>query len=171
MVHGLLIVVALGALLMLPCLIAVLITTDLLFDTVGQTIRRFHLRWRSWRRAVLMRRLTGIGEGHGHLLHRHGHRAAPAPAGPPIEELAADLRRLARQRTGAASNSPFWFAAVERAYDERLNLACRELEIVHYLDELTGIDLDIERVRVEGLLQAAGLGLPAVGTDHRQDFR
>jgi hypothetical protein len=117
----------------------------------------------------MMRRLTGLDRGH--LLHRHGHGRAEAPAGPPIQEVAADLRRLGRQRSGAASSSPFWFAAVERAYDERLVLACRELRIPQYLAELTGLDLDIERVRVEGQLEAAGLRLAVIDTDHRQDFR
>lgn len=170
-VHAVLVVVALGALLCLPFLLATLITADLLVDRTARAVRRIGMHWRSWRRAAMLRRLTGLDGGLGHLLHRHDHDPAQAPAGPPIEEVAADLRRLGRQRSGAASSSPFWFAAVERAYDARLGLACRELEIPQYLTELTGLDLDIERVRVEGLLEAAGLRLPTVGTDDRQDFR
>jgi hypothetical protein len=169
MVHAVLVVVALAALLCLPCLLAALITADLLIERTQHVFWRAGRRWRSWRRQAMLRRLTGLDRGH--LLHRHGHRPAEAPAGPPIEEVAADLRRLGRQRSGAASSSPFWFAAVERAYDERLTLACRELEIPQYLTELAGIDLDIERLRVEGQLEAAGLRLADIDTDHRQDFR
>ena len=71
---------------------------------------------------------------------------------------------------------------MQRAYDDRLSLACLELEIPQHLRELTGVDLEIERVRVEGELEAAGLGLVGgdglggdglVGgdADHRQDQR
>ena len=39
-------------------------------------------------------------------------------------------------------------------------MACRELEICeHHLYELTGVDLEVERLRVEGMLLAAGLRL------------
>jgi hypothetical protein len=115
-----------------------------------------------------------------------GWLAAPAPdakpAGPPIEQIAADLRRLGRQRIGVATRSPVWFAAVQRAYDDRLSLACLELEIPQHLGELTGIDQEIERVRIEGELAAAGIGLVSgdglggdglVGgdADHWQDQR
>ena len=48
-----------------------------------------------------------------------------------------------------------------RAYDERLRLACRCLEVPEHLAELEGIDLEIERVRVEGELIGAGLVLGA----------
>jgi hypothetical protein len=169
MVHAVLVVVALAALLCLPCLLAALITADRLVERVQQSVCGIGTRWRSWRREAMLRRLTGLDRHH--LLHRHGHRSAEAPAGPPIEVVAADLRRLGRQRSGAASSSPFWFAAVERAYDERLVLACRELEIPQYLGELTGLDLDIERVRVEGQLEASGVRLAVLDIDRRQDFR
>ena len=75
----------------------------------------------------------------------------------PIELVAADLRRLGRQRLGIAMRSQVWFTAVHRAYDDRLCVACGQLGIEQHLGELTGIDLDLERVRVEGLLLAAGL--------------
>ena len=38
-------------------------------------------------------------------------------------------------------------------------MACQELEIQEHLGELTGVDREIERLRVEGLLLAAGLRL------------
>jgi hypothetical protein len=82
---------------------------------------------------------------------------APAPA---IDEIAYELRRLDRQRRGGpATESQRWLAAVEQAYDERLCLACRCLGVTEHLRPLEGLDRAIERVRVEGELQAAGLTL------------
>ena len=74
----------------------------------------------------------------------------------------ATRRRERAQRAEVGSRSPVWFAAVHRAYDDRLRIACRELEIPEYLQELDGTDLEIERLRVEGLLQEAGLPLVVV---------
>ena len=47
----------------------------------------------------------------------------------------------------------------------------KKREIDEHLSELEGIDLEIERLRVEGLLEAAGLNLAVVDTDGRQDTR
>jgi hypothetical protein len=79
------------------------------------------------------------------------------PSSPPIQQVAADLRRLSRQRLGIATRSRVWFTAVHRAYDDRLQTACGQLGIEEHLAEATGMDLDLERLRVEGLLEAAGL--------------
>ncbi|MBL7261022.1 hypothetical protein [Paractinoplanes lichenicola] len=79
---------------------------------------------------------------------------------PPIEWLAQDLRRLDRQRRGGITlESGLLLAAVLRAYDERLCLACECLGVAENLQPLDGMDREIERVRVEGALQAAGLEL------------
>ncbi|MCM0676270.1 hypothetical protein NCC78_16455 [Micromonospora phytophila] len=86
----------------------------------------------------------------------------------PLEQLAADLRRLGGQRVGASGRSMVWHGAVLQAYDDRLRLACRALGITEHLTELEGVDLEIERVRVEGVLHAAGLALPAARANHRQ---
>lgn len=93
------------------------------------------------------------------------------PVDPPIEEVAADLRRLRNQRLGIARRSQVWLTAVGRAYDDRLRVACRELRIAEHLAELDGIDLEIERVRVEGALQAAGVQLYTSGAGRRPDRR
>ncbi|GAA0948013.1 hypothetical protein [Virgisporangium aurantiacum] len=77
----------------------------------------------------------------------------------PIEKVAADLRRLRRQRAGIAQRSPVWRAAIEDAYDDRLRLACERLGIDEHLTELSGFDREIERVRLEGELEAAGITL------------
>jgi len=81
------------------------------------------------------------------------------PVGPPIEQVAGDLRRLNRLRESVATRSRVWFVAVQEAYDEGLRTACAQLGIEEHLDELSGIDLEVERLRVEGELQRAGLVL------------
>lgn len=79
---------------------------------------------------------------------------------PPIEQLAVDLRRLHRQRrAGPTRESQRWLAGVQRAYDLRLCLACEYLGVPEHLERLEGLDRDIERVRVEHQLEAAGLAL------------
>jgi hypothetical protein len=168
--HGLLILAALIALLSVPCLLAGAIFADIAFEQVERSIRRVVARRRSRREATRLERSTGI-EPEGRRLLRHHQDADEEPVGPPFEQVAADLRRLARQRADVAPRSPVWFAAVHRAYDDRLRIACRELEISEHLSELDGIDREIERLRVEGLLEAAGLSLAAADTDGRQDTR
>jgi hypothetical protein len=137
---------ALTALLCLPCAMVVAVRSD---DAAVR--RRWRKRGRSEVRAL--RRLE---------------RDLPAAvavehAAPSIEQVAADLRRLDRQRhTGPTTGSEVWLAAVVRAYDDRLQVACRYLTVSQHLSALDGIDRDIERVRVEGELQAAGLELRSV---------
>jgi hypothetical protein len=150
----LLIVAGVAALISLPCLILLAITVG---DTLHRGRRAVRRTWRrrfpgggfSWRQRKRLARLD------------RGLKVSPPPepAGPPIEQIAADLRRLGRQRVGIATRSPIWFSAVQRAYDERLRMACRELCIEEHLDRLEGMDLEIERVRAEGELESAGLTL------------
>ena len=87
---------------------------------------------------------------------------------PAIERIAADLRRLGGQRLSVATRSRVWHSAVQQAYDDQLRLASRCLGIAEHLGDLDGVDLEIERVRVEGELQAAGLMVPAVAVDRGQ---
>ncbi|SCL24966.1 hypothetical protein GA0070616_3018 [Micromonospora nigra] len=89
----------------------------------------------------------------------------------PLEEIAADLRRLGRQRIAAGGRAAVWHTTVVEAYDERLRLACRALGLTEHLGELAGVDLQIERIRVEGILHAAGLVLPAAQTGQWQRHR
>ena len=159
MLHALLIVLTLLALACLPCLLAMMVTADIAAEAAFRALRRRIRRWRTRRDAQRLARRAGLGAP----------RATTEPAGPPIEQVAADLRRLGRQRIGVATRSPVWFAAVQRAYDDRLTVACLALEIDEHLRELTGVDLEIERVRVEGELQAAGFGLAGGDADRRQD--
>jgi hypothetical protein len=147
---------AVSAMACLPCLILMLISLDGLADRVGRAYRRSRARWRraaefTWRQR---RRLAQLDR----TLQPTGSEEIVV-AWPPIERIASDLRRLRRQRTSIALRSPVWFAAVEKAYDERLRLACERLDVDEHLEELSGVDRDIERVRLEGALEAAGLQL------------
>lgn len=93
-------------------------------------------------------RLTAAGIAPGWL-------PTPAPAGaPPVpfEQVVAQLRELRGRRDEHRHDDP--------AYDHALRDACQCLGIVEYLAEVSGLDLEIERVRVESALQAAGIPLP-----------
>ncbi|MET0424709.1 MAG: hypothetical protein ABW046_12585 [Actinoplanes sp.] len=84
----------------------------------------------------------------------------PSPPPPPLDEIVIDLRHLdQRRRTGPSSKSRVWRAAVLDAYDVRLCLACECVGVREDLGPLAGMDREIERVRVEGALEAAGLDL------------
>jgi hypothetical protein len=148
------------ALLCLPCIVAVIICADDLVDRVTWTRGRR-------REDRALRRLDRSLTDDTVLV------PAPRPetlVGPTIEQIAADLRRLDRQRHGGiATESTAWLAAVLRAYDDRLRLASRCLGVAEHLQMLEGIDRDIERVRVEGELQATGLALRSVA--HRPPDR
>ncbi|WP_370961256.1 hypothetical protein [Amycolatopsis sp. cg9] len=97
------------------------------------------------------------------LVHRiRSRRSAPAPAGPPIERVAADLRRVHRLLVDYPSGTP---AArrfgTRQAYDELLTQACRQVGVPHRLAELPeGMDREIERLRVEQSLRERGLAVP-----------
>jgi hypothetical protein len=153
-VRALALPLALFALLCLPCVLALLICAD---DLLDRAAYRFAEHRETWHERRILGRLDRA------LPRRRSKPAEPqADAHPAIEEIAADLRRLGRQRLGIAASSSVWYAAVIRAYDERLRLACRCLEVPEHLGELEGIDLEIERVRVEGELIEAGLVLGGV---------
>ena len=79
------------------------------------------------------------------------------PVHRPIEQVGADVRRL----RGAFAHEGMRFAKWEgtrRAYDGVLAEAADSLELPHVLADLPpGVDLDLERLRVEQLLEDAGL--------------
>jgi hypothetical protein len=170
MVHFLVVAVAFVGLVSLPCWVALIIAADDVMGrgwrSVRRRIRRPWALWsgQPWRERRRLARLD-------RTVSRCTRSIPREPAGPPIEQVAADLRRLSRQRLGMASRSELWYAAVQRAYDDRLRIACRELRIEEHLTELTDIDQEIERVRVEGVLQAAGIHLHTANTGRRQDQR
>jgi hypothetical protein len=137
------------------------------------TQRRPRLRDRLWRIAGRYRLRAAWqrqSRQHAQAL-RALDRAVPEATGPAtvkadaptIEQIATELRRLDRQRrSGPATESERWRAAVLRAYDERLRLCCHALGLTEHLEPLEGLDREIERVRVEGELQRSGLRLRAV---------
>ncbi|HWM75353.1 MAG TPA: hypothetical protein VNQ53_16515 [Nocardioides sp.] len=87
--------------------------------------------------------------------------APPRPAGPPIERLAADARRIRDEIRRAPSGIPVarlrgWL----EAYDDVLVTACRTLELEQRLGVLPqGPEHDMERERVERMLERNGLPL------------
>lgn len=169
-----LVLFALGflALVSMPYWLALLVGAQDLGGRPGVAVRRFVrrrlLRRRMWPGRPLRerRQLARLDR----TLDKSGRELTQSPVRPPIQQVAADLRRLARQRGSVARKSTVWFAAVQRAYDDRLRLACAQLGVDEHLHDLTGMDLEIERVRVEGELQAAGLGL-RLGLERSQDQR
>lgn len=87
---------------------------------------------------------------------------APVPTGPPIERIAADARRIRAELRQAPPNLPVakrrgWL----EAYDDVLVTACRSLDLEQRLDVLPeGVTHDLERERVERMLEANGLLRP-----------
>ena len=85
--------------------------------------------------------------------------AAPAAMGPPLEKLAADLRRL---RAEVRSPRPGVAMAKQRgivaAYDEVLVETARALGVPTTLADVPqGLDHEAERLRLEHALEQAGL--------------
>lgn len=75
----------------------------------------------------------------------------------PIEQVGADVRRL-REAFGHEGMRFAKYEGTRRAYDGVLAEAADSLELTHVLAVLPpGVDLDLERVRVERLLEDAGL--------------
>ena len=85
--------------------------------------------------------------------------AEPVTARRPVEKVAADLRRLARELATVPAGATFvrW-RALQSAYDSVLTEAAELLEVPHALDDLPmGTPRDIERLRVVCELEASGL--------------
>lgn len=80
----------------------------------------------------------------------------------PIEQLAADLRRVHRLLVQCPDGTPMVRRIATRdAYDALLRQACAAVEVSHDLDTLPeGVERDMERLRVEEALRSAGLTIP-----------
>ncbi len=112
--------------------------------------RRARSEWERRDRPAL-RRLDGA--------LRDAHVSAPAGE-PSLAQVQAQLRRLdAQRRGGPTGGSRTWTAAVDRAYDQWLRLACDYLAVTAHLPVTGGDDRDrdLERLRVEAKLAEAGL--------------
>lgn len=165
--HALTLPLALLATACLPFVVAAILCADEIVDRVVCDVGE-RLDARRERRTIsrLNRLIDADGVGHDIDLTRFDRDDQPT-----IEQIAADLRRLGRQRIEIAGRSRVWQDAVIRAYDDQLRQASRCLGLVEHLGDLDGVDLEIERVRVEGQLQAAGLILPAVTVGRRGEQR
>ncbi|MEV5763088.1 hypothetical protein AB0L34_00705 [Micromonospora sp. NPDC052213] len=162
--RGVLLVLAFVGVASLPAVIAAVFCADEIIDRVA-------CGWAEWRERRRERRtiarLDRAVEADA-LTRDIDLTDFDRPDRRPLEQLAADLRRLRGQGASTDGRQPVWHGTVLRAYDDRLRLACRALGITEHLTELEGVDLELERVRVEGLLHTAGLTLPAARAGHRQ---
>lgn len=130
---------------MLPCVVIFVLFADSFFNPITR---------RAWRPTRPTRRERAVAV----------EIETPAqPAGPPLEQIAADLHRLGFARLSCVPGSTRYNAAT-RAYDHRLMHACRALEIDEHLSEVEGVDLDLERLRVEGQLIESGFVLMPDGS-------
>jgi hypothetical protein len=90
--------------------------------------------------------------------------AAPHLRGRPIEQLAADLRRLRVAVATDQRRSATHQLATRVAYDQLLMQACQMLNVPHELGKNTaGPQRDIERIRVEADQERAGNELSPAG--------
>jgi hypothetical protein len=90
---------------------------------------------------------------------RAGSSSVPRPSTPPIERVAADLRRLHRLLESLPKGTSYVRAiGVAHAYDQVLTVACAQLEVPTTLLSLPdGKPRILERIRVEFLLGECGL--------------
>ena len=90
--------------------------------------------------------------------------AAPHLRGRPVEQLAADLRRLRVAVATDQRRSGTHQLANRVAYDQLLMQTCQMLNVLHELGNNTGgPERDIERLRVEAELERAGIVLSSAG--------
>ena len=116
--------------------------------------------------------LLPAGNGHFHervgdAISRQWHRVRPprpTPAGLPIEDIAANLRRLQRWLDAYADSQPIpgkatKVTAASMAYDRVLVDACHALDVPEGLDGTEGLDREAERLRMQAALTDAGFVL------------
>jgi hypothetical protein len=88
--------------------------------------------------------------------------APPVPSGAPIERIAADARRIRAQIRHAPAGIPVAkLRGWHEAYDDVLVAACHALDLEQRLAVLPeGAEHDMERERVERMLERTGLLMP-----------
>jgi hypothetical protein len=90
--------------------------------------------------------------------HRRNVRLLRHQQGVPIEQVAANLRRLRRAVATDANRSAAHQMGNRLAYDRVLVQACAMLDVEHDLcKDSSGLERDIERFRVEAELERAGV--------------
>jgi hypothetical protein len=130
--------IAVAIMVLVPILIVV--CYDLLVGRWDEKLRR----WRERRSSA--------------AAHRQAVRELRHQQGLPIEQLAADLRRLRAILSSDAHRSAAHQMGNRLAYDKLLTQVCEMLDIEHELDrESIGFERDIERIRIEAELERAGL--------------
>jgi hypothetical protein len=113
---------------------------------------------------------SGTGHFHerlGDAICRQWHRLRPprpTPAGLPIEDIAASLRRLQRWLDTYADPQPIpgkatKVTAAAMAYDRVLVDACHAVDVPEALDGTEGLDREAERLRMQAALTDAGFVL------------
>lgn len=108
---------------------------------------------------VFSGRIAPFGMRLGRMLHVVPPLPPPPAPNPPLETVVADLRRIRCELDSPLPGLPM---AKRRgtllAYEDRLLDACRALDVPNTLDGVEeGIDRDWERLRIEALLEEAGL--------------
>jgi hypothetical protein len=87
-------------------------------------------------------------------------RQAPQAQGPPVEALAADLRRLRAELLYHPPTNAVRRNGLLMAYDSVLRDLCARLEIETELEQCTAeFDREVERLRAESAVQEAGVSL------------
>jgi hypothetical protein len=133
-------IVAVAIMICVPILCVVLY--DLLAGRWDEPIDRLRFRWVERRE------------------HRRDLRLLRRPQGVPIEQVAANLRRLRVVVAGDAHRSAAQQMGNRLAYDRVLAQACDMLHVEHELAlESSGMERDIERIRLEAELERAGVVL------------
>lgn len=92
-------------------------------------------------------------------------RAQPGTA--PIQHSVARLRELSGQLRRTPVDEAYLRADLTDAYDRSLRDACTAVGITHHINELTGLDLEIERLRLIEELAEAGLVVEPADHDSR----
>ncbi|KXK61727.1 hypothetical protein AWW66_12030 [Micromonospora rosaria] len=161
------VILALFAAACLPVLIALVCCADEILDRLVCAVSEWRERRRERRTIARLDRAVGADALTRDIDLRELDRADRLP----LEQIAAELRNLGTHRTTAVGRAAVWKGGTVEAYDSRLRAACRALGIDEHLTELTGVDLEIERVRVEGLLHRAGIALPAARAEQGERHR
>lgn len=125
------------------------------------------LLWLVVRMPTVARRVVDAARADGHG------RRPPLPAGPPLERLLADLRRLDRQRRGPPPTTRVRRVALLAAYDDVLLATCRAVGVddpplrpwVEHGGTAGALDTgrDLARLRTEAELEATGVRIDPPG--------
>jgi hypothetical protein len=101
-------------------------------------------------------RLLALVRGLGHRMR------PPVPEHTPIQELAADLRRVHRLLAQFRPGTPMARrVGTRQAYDALLVEACDAVDVEQRLDQMPeGLVREVERLRLEESLRSAGLAIP-----------